>query len=511
MSRKTKSGKGKNAPPPAEATTPTTTSAAVADPPAQPDLDLDEELSQQDFEDAEEEIGSTEVANWEMFAGNSRVSFFDLMQMIPESAWESELMVYLYRLHPPVTNQTGEKKYIGRFTHPIDEQIVKDTHGGGRYHVLLKRDRETLKQAKFSIEGEPILLPGQNIRTQPGAAAVAPGAGTGSQSDLASVVREVINAVKGDPGAANAGIRVMEKAMTDGIALNTRILEGQINSPTGNKVSDQIIAGLLPRLLAPPTQDPMVGQLLTAMLSMLTKERKAESNPAPAANPVDPMQQLTFVKDLLGVDSIKELFDQGGRAKTEPVWMTLLSSAIDRLPTLMHEFGEIQRQNFERALMAHQVRAGLPLTGTVIQQGPPVAIAATPAPGGTAEQHAQQMMQVIVAQICRAYDEGYSGDIAAAHLKLSHPDVVESLKPLLTDPVQVAGFVSSIPALAERSADPEWTEFQTELIAEMRQQVIPPGEETTEQELHAAAPAAPATTAPATPVPAKRKTNGRAA
>lgn len=502
MSKSKGRSRTKNPPaaPPADAAT----STAVLDPPADdPEHNFEEEL--------EGELPTDQ--DWDVFAHSDRVGFFELMNLIPNAAWDDKLMIYLYRLSPAVANASGEKKYICRYTHAIDEEMIKSQHGGGRYHAILKRGDDTIKNAKFSIEGEPIYLPGQSLRGPAGTVLPPPGAAApAAPSDLANIVRQVIDATKGDPTAAQAGIRVMESAMKDGLALNKTILENQISSATGNKVSDKILDLMLPKLLAPPVQDPILGQVLTAVLGMLTKERKAESNPAPAAAAaVDPMQQLSFVKDLLGVDSIKELFE-GGRTKSEPFWVTLLSNAFEKLPGLLHEYAVMQQQTFERALYVHQLRGNQPVAGTVLPPGAqiPTAAPATAPVAGTPEQQAQQMVGSMVEAICRAFDEGYPGDVAGAHLKLSYPQMVEQLKPVLTDETQIAAFVASVPALAERSNDQDWPEFQSELIGEIRQVAIPPGEGTSVETNHVTPGAPPVVHV--SPRPAqKKKTNGSAA
>src|SRR5580704_1294540 len=57
--------------------------------------------------------------------------FFALLSEFPTAMWEKHLMIYMYRLDPEVRNRAGEKKYIQRVTWPIDEEWVKEKHGGG--------------------------------------------------------------------------------------------------------------------------------------------------------------------------------------------------------------------------------------------------------------------------------------------------------------------------------------------------------------------------------------------
>lgn len=466
--------------------------------------------SNEELEQGGEQTQELRDQEWILLARDTRTPFFDALQDVPEGGWD-KCSIYLYRLDPAVSNKQGDKKYIAVYGSPITEEGIKQEHGGGKYHAYLKYGKETLRNHRFSIEGQPVFIEGQTLR----GAAAAPGApgGGAQQSDLANVVRQVIDATKGDQTAANAGIEVLKSAMKDGLALNKTILESQIGSATGNKVGDKVLDMILPRLLDQKQQElpPIITKFLEAAIGLVKNPREQ----APAQT--NPMEQLSFVKDLLGVDSIKDLFDQGRRATEQPFWVPLLANAIEKLPGLFHEYAEMQERAFQRALIVHQARAGTAIElGAPGPQAPMVRVDAMPmpaAPGETAEQRAERMVGTIVEAICRAWDEGYPGDVAGAHLKIGYPQLVEQLKPLLVDPVQLSAFIASIPALAERATDAEWPEFQADLIAEINQVPLPAGAEASPlaqtDQVTAGAPAAESRGAPATAK--KRKTNGHAA
>lgn len=441
----------------------------------------------EELQEAEQLSEATPVLEhepWENFTGNDQVPLFDLMQLIPASAWEDELMVYLYRLDPPVANKSGEKKYICRYTQPFDEDTIREQHGGGKYHAIMKRGTATLKNAKFSIEGPPKLQEGQTFR---GSAVQASPQGTvlPPQNDIAAIVKQVIEATKGDSTAVSAGIEVMKRAMGDGLELQKTIMQQQIGSDTGSKVGDKILDALLPRLLTPAPENPMVGELMKAAISLLKDGRR--ENPAAQPTPSnDPMKQLDVVKELLGVDSLRELFELGAGGKQQPYWVTLLGNAIEKLPTLLTEYASMQEQAFRRAVMAHQLGAGQPTMGEGFPPTPPMGsvtpvtgapAAPPPAPPPTMTAEVQsQMIAGVVDGICRAYDEGYPGDVAGAHIRLSFPQLVETLQPMLADPAQLAQFVAQIPPLAERSKESDWTEFQAEFVEELTKVPEPAGE-----------------------------------
>jgi hypothetical protein len=396
--------------------------------------------------------------------------FFDAVAAVPEGGWE-KLLIYLYRMDPPVSNKMGDAKYIDVYSVPITEASVKTKHGGGKFWALLKMGEHTLRNHRFWIEGDPIFQPGQTVRGGPMAGA--PLTGTtilpSGQQDIGAIVRQVIEATGGNSKAADAGIEVMKRAFTDGLDLQKSISTRQLDSTTGSSLGDKLFESLLPRMLAPPTPDPMVMKLFDAFVADRKADRR-EPNPAPAV-PAGP--DLALIKELLGVDSLREVIDR--RMSEQPWWVSIVSTAVEKLPTILNEFAQMQERGFQRAVIAHQLGAaptlppapGRPVPATPVIPLQPSPIVAQPAPPvGTMS---EQMIQGIVEGICRAYDEGYPGDMAAAHLKLLYPQLVDSLRPLLSDPQQLSNFVTQTPALAERAREEDWPGFQQEFLEEVRQ------------------------------------------
>lgn len=404
----------------------------------------------------------------------SEVPFFDAVAAIPEGGWE-KTTIYLYRLEPAVANKQGEKKYIGVYGGPINEQSIKDEHGGGKYHAYVKygigKMTSTLRNHRFWIDGEPIYKEGQTSRTGLGAGApVIPG-----QQDIGFIVRQVIEATGGNTKAADAGIEVMKRAFMDGLDLTKSIATNNAQSATGTTLGDKLLTALLPRLTEPPSNalPPMVEKFMDAAITIFKSERK-EPNPA---QPTPLTDQFTLVKEVMGVESLRELFDITRGGKEQPWWVSVLSNAIEKLPTLLNEFAQMQERAFQRAVIAHQLGAGQPAPPAPILRtetipvppgryaSPPSAPPPVPSNGTMPE----QMIAGMVDSICRAYDEGYPGDMAAVHLKLLYPELVESLRPLLSDPQQLSNFVRQTPALAERASEEDWPSFQQEFLEEVRQ------------------------------------------
>jgi len=417
-------------------------------------------------------------AEWIRATLNPELNFFDAISEIPVGGWDI-VTLYLYRLDPKVSNREGENKYIGLYGSPITQESVKKEHGGGKYQLYLKAGKHTLRGHRFWIDGEPIYKEGQTMRggQYAGTPLTATGAVLPPGQDIASIVRQVIEATGGNSKAADAGIEVMKRAFMDGLDLTKSIATNSAASATGTTLGDKLLTALLPRLTEPQANalPPMVEKFMDAAITIFKSERR-EPNPAAAVPATD---QISLVKELLGVDSLKEVIEMGRGGKEQPYWVTLLINVVEKLPSLMNEFAQMQERGFQRAVIAHQLGAvqtlpgvpGRPVTvpaAPVIPLQPsPIAVQTAPVPtNGTVS---EQMIQGIVEGICHAYDEGYEGDMAAVHLKLLYPQLVDSLRPLLSDPVQLSNFVQQTPALAERAREEDWPGFQQEFIEEVRQ------------------------------------------
>jgi hypothetical protein len=434
----------------------------------QPIVDADDQVQQAlEYLDADnKQITDAALlhADWLKAVMDPALSFFDALTEIPQGAW-GMLTVYLYRLDPKIQNREGEGKYIECLGSVLTEEMVQKKHGGGKYEAWLKAGRTTLKRHRFWIDGEPIIQAGQILRgagttVQPGAA-IAP-----NEDSIAKIVTAVIAATKGDSSAANAGIEVMKKAMMDGLELTSTIANKRLESTTGSGVGDKLFEALLPRLLAPPQTDPILLELAKAAISNMKSDRRENPEPTKTGGIAS---ELTLLKELTGVESLRELMDLGGQTKAQPWWVTIVTNAIEKLPAVISQVAEMQQRGFERAVMAHQLGAGgrpLAAPPNMIPTGQ--APLAAPAPGAP-DTAAKNFIEGIVNGIARAFDDGYPGDMAAVHIKLSYPELIDQVRPLLADPARIQELVNQMPPLAERSTDPEWPAFVAEFIEEMRQ------------------------------------------
>ncbi len=403
------------------------------------------------------------------------MEFFDLLPALPSRLWESELVLYLYRLNPEVTNKSGEKKYIGVYSAPMTEEDFKREHGGGKYRLYLKYKKHDLRTSVFQIDGPPKFIEGQTLRGVPvGPAVTAPA--PSPTPDLAMVLNKLVDTInekrETDPaGALNSAVQILTTATQKGLELQQTLSAKNANSLTGYAFGDKLMEQLLPRLLDPPKPPSLTDTItmvkeITAILRP-PREARAE-NPAPATTQID------VIKEFFGVESLSEVLDKvkGGGKDNTPWWGSFLVNTIEKLttaaPSIIAQYAQLQREQFERALQVNTIRSGRRPPEVAILPGAPAVAAPAPAAGpANAAEAAFAAIEPMVRMMCDYYDRGFDGSQAAAGLHVQFPDMTEQFKPVLTDLMKLNQFIAEIPQLAERAKDPEWEEFRDEFWREM--------------------------------------------
>ncbi len=405
---------------------------------------------------------------------------FDLLPALPARLWESDLVLYLYRLNPEVSNKTGEKKYIGVYSAPMNEEDVKREHGGGKYRMYLKYKKHDLRTAVFQIDGPPKFLEGQTVRGVPvGSSTPAPA--PAAAPDLASVVDKLVDTLKSnqqDPaGALNSAVQILTTATERGLELQHKLSAQAASSTTGSPMMDKLLEAAMAKLLNPTPAPSLVEQIATVkeLAAVLRPPKEARSeNPEAGVT-----SQMAMVKEFFGVDSLSEVMEKvngAGRKDNTPWWGSFLMNTIEKLttaaPTIIAQYAQLQRENFERALTANNIRSGrarAPLAVLPGNQPEPVNPAATAAAAqpANAVEAAMAAIEPMVRMMCQYFDRGFDGAQAAAGLIVQFPEMTEQFKPVLTDLMQLNQFISEVPQLAERAKDPEWESFRDEFWREM--------------------------------------------
>jgi hypothetical protein len=420
--------------------------------------------------------------------------FFDLLPQLPEALWEKHLMGYLYRLDPAVRNAKGQDSYIGRFTFPIDEEYVKEKHGGGKYLIYLKCGKESIKEKIFSIDGPPKFIQGQTLVDSTGQPISATPAPTPTATNGRSEVAQVLEAAS---AASKVQAEIMSSGMESALALQTKLTERSLglNEPQQSTTESKIMDRVLDRAFTPPQMDPMVLELFRAGIEAL----KAKNNPEPVlAREDSSVNTIESLKDLFGVENIGELGKRlwGKAPEIESPWLAeVAKSVLTQLPSILDRWAAIQQQNFERMLiMSGRAQPGAgparTLAATNVQPPqPPSRFAPYGQPTATSPINTSQevprnghdsqiadiqsMVPVLIEKICNGFDRQFEGALVAASLDLDYPTMLPTLAGLLTNPEALKQFIQTVPQLAERSKDPEWPIFQEEFLGYVTDQYAP--------------------------------------
>jgi hypothetical protein len=441
------------------------------------------------------EVVKPEPANVPLFNPfDDNIPFFDALAMITPAEWEKYL-IYIYRLDPKVRNPEGERAYIDKIQRTFDEGDIKATHGGGKYMAILKDDflmaaapggpapRE--RRWHFRIAGEPRLQNGQTLLSANGAAPapgtpdaieVAPRAPSSDVAVLASVLKELIeNRQNGDTGSSQA-IELAGQAYKTGLSIVSEAARQTVTTTTGSAIGDKLLERLFDSKFGGRNGDSD----LRDKLAMIAIERL--QNP-PVAEAKDPLAQLGFVKDLLGVESIGDLIRPSAAGDTWKAKLVDLGvTLVGNLPQLFQLLLASQAQQFQRQIQLETLRRQGPVPVGVNPNTPPASpriqietAAHPPAPGPTPVPAPGEVpvstlfnpAQMALDEIVVDYGEGLDGQMTARLVRQRYPIVMEQMKPMLGDLAQVKLFAQNTAPLNEIAGDEEFPQFLKEFVNEI--------------------------------------------
>lgn len=413
------------------------------------------------------------------------VEFFPLLKALPKALWDSRLLIYLYRTAPKVKNQAGDKSYIDKITHPIDEDWIKENHGGGSYLCYLNMDRDTrLKQYSFSIDAPMKPLNGQMFVD--GAGNVIPISQPAPAAQPSSTQSEVAQAIAATSEAQRIGMEVIAKGTEQALELQNKVMEKSLGI-SGNGREDKLFELLITSLK--PAGDPTLTALtLLEKIESIAAKRNPQPEPAQPATPLS--ETLAVVNELTGGTSLPDLLKgTAGRRGPDNEWISVAIGAgtklIENLPNILAQVFANQERNFQRQLYLAQLRAGqqppaLPgTTGVVTSVTPPGARVAAPPPAPfvpavpeipatTQPSDPASSVPAMVALIRDKFTSGYSGAAVAQALDVLYPDLLEMIAPTVLDETELRKFLSAIPELIPCIATPEWAEFEADFVSFVR-------------------------------------------
>jgi hypothetical protein len=414
------------------------------------------------------------------------VPFFTAIEMIADDEWERLYELRLYRLDPQVRNET-ERSWIHIYRRFVKEETIFADHGGGKFQLLLhelfqKNSTVTPRERwhKFRVDGEPKFLPGQRLVEVKGAKSLPPAGtpdaveqprtGSSDVAVLANVLRDLIENKNSGRGNSEA-MALMGEANKSALSIVTEAARQTVTTSTGSAMGDKLLERLLDSKFSGKSSDSD----LRDKLAMIAIDRL--SNPQPESK--DPLGQLSFVKDLLGVDSITDLIRPSGDGAWKTRLVEIGAALVTTLPQLMGAFMTNQERQFQHQMQIEAMRrqpgqaAPVAVNVPTLQLEPvPVApIETQPQSVGAVGESAMPNLfnpaQMALDEIVVDFGEGLDGTLTARLVRQRYPQIVESLKPLMQDAEQVKLFAQNTPPLNEIFGEEEFPEFLTEFCNEI--------------------------------------------
>jgi len=448
--------------------------------------------------------------------------FFAMLKAFTEKEWSQHSCVYIYRLDPKVVNAEKEA-YIEKVRQPIDEDYIRDMEGGGggvylvRINLFESEGKHMQKpvQEKVVIAGTPRFLPGQRFKTSggdPGAPAVAtpPAAPAPSNTPvtregIVEIVTEAFAALERNKGDQNAAIQQVVETMK-----------------VANTASIEILSAAARRDATSSTGNPILDKVLDKTLENLTKEPVPPPPPAPPKTLLEQLTEMKAMMDFLQpkqkendvvkmVESLKAIgVEIGGGAGGG--WKEQLGVAAIELvkgaPALLAQFAQMvadnqekslqmQRENFQRALIAEQVKQGKAVVTHVPEPAPPgqttqatpAGPAATPSqPSNVVEFPKQEtgaaqpaaftefMMNKLLEFIVMQFNAGTNGSGTADIVDQVFPGAAEQMAGYFKDTAAVVNFAKTNTILKEIAAHKDFQEFAQEFISQVQKIVLNGGD-----------------------------------
>ncbi len=477
------------------------TSTAVLDQPEQPQ---DERTPEERIQQRIEEL--------------SALSFFAMLRDFTEKEWSQHSPIYIYRIEPRVVN-ADKYAYIDKVRQAIDEDYIRDMPGGGGGVYSLKvnlfesmgKHIQKLVEEKVVIAGTPRYLPGQRFKdnNQPAvnspdpAPAPAPpqqSPGLTTREGVVDLVKEVCAALERNKGDQNAAIQQVVETMRVGTTATIEMIadaaKRNATSSTGNAIMDKALEAFVQNLTKPAEkQKTLLEQIseLKGLMDLMAPPKEKDSK-------TGLVETVSALKEL-GVEI------GGGSGGWKEQLGTAAIKLVENAPGLIQQFAQMisdnqakamqmHRENFERALIAEQVKQGKAVITTVpvapavshIKEPPlPETTTVTPeTPGsqtGNVVEFPKQaadinefMMNKILEFIVIQYNAGTRGNGTADVIDQVFPGALEQMAKHFTDTATVISFAKANAVLKQIASEPDFEEFAGEFITQVQKIVTNGGD-----------------------------------
>jgi hypothetical protein len=384
----------------------------------------------------------------EQHAAGYGMDVFDYMASLSEAEW-TEHILYLYRKYPPP--QSGAKRTnIDILTHAIDERWLKEKHGGGVYHYILKKGSQRIKEG----DTDEIAGPPKDASASPS---------SNNDSDLVRIV-EMLKKDAG-VGTPQAAMALQMEAFSNALAIQRASVPAQMTLKDLTEAMRNLQGLNGGGGSGMPSWLEEVGKLAApALVALLMK----------VLEPKDPLTTLKGVGETLSV--LKGL--SGGTEKSS--FLTelgrnapMLLSEGSKFLAEMRASAQLQQQNTALArLPASQPPPVMPAVHAEPARPAPAAIPAAPTQvvDQSAIEAGRPSPEWVFGQIVKMCQDGQPGGVAFDFLDQIDPEFTKMLLNVTIDQLRTAIETDTItPVLKQMGTSPNFEKFLAEFCAAVKE------------------------------------------
>jgi hypothetical protein len=408
------------------------------------------------------------------------MSLWQALQRMTEEDW-SDKMLYINRVQPFTVNKTSGEKYgsldKGKFV-GWTEEMFRSRFGGGRFHLWLKRGRDTCAEATPQWDGDIKLLVDEELKARLLPAA---GAQPAAGEETAKVVKMFLDEQRRQREEAgdDDGVEVLDNA----IELMSKASEKAIEIAAGGRgnggIAELTTAMKTMHDMIKPSEQISLKDLMEFGLKVADKLTKpsAGQNPEKPHNPIDEMRNMMAL--------MRELREESGGVAAAPSrddWKMQLVAAgmqlIQNLPAIMQQQRQSQLEQFQmmlagRALHGQVGMPGMPAMapGPVGTPSGPAAAPAAAFAGPAAGVAARDPLTEIKQNVVRMFKEGDEGTFAARMIQVVNPMLYKALSTAPKD--DIMKFIAQDEVLREIADSPDLPQFLKEMVQYFEEEAKP--------------------------------------
>lgn len=415
--------------------------------------------------------------------------------------------LYIYRLEPTIRNPEGTGSYIEKVKPPVDEDYIVEKHGGGKYLLWLKFDKDnggdTDRKSTFSAAGTAKIASGTMVidaatgapvqpQTQPAAAPAA----NGEVAVMREIVQVLREQIQNKPKASEedlleSGLGVMRKAMGNAMEIIAESAKSKASSMTGNEVLDSLLKQQLASLAQPRDQMEQFKTMLQTIKEMqqLTGPAQQSTRHSSVLGELKDIAELLKSDDEAG--TLRSLLLRGRDRDEEESesgfgsFFKFATKALEQNPNIIGDIASGIKAAFNsRPEVAHRAA---PALGSVPAQpsqqqpqqpsAPPVEPKLQPPPPSAAKQ-APTMLDLILESIVNGFRNDMMPDDIAFSLKVLYPQAIPRLREMLGySDDQILGWLKTQPVIAPILNEAEFPKFFEEFKSAVLDDETEGGEE----------------------------------